>query len=325
MSILASPPSTVLSTRPSSSTGAEPRVALALAALWIVWGSTYLAMRIAVETLPPLSMAGARFLVAGTVVLGLARARGHALPTRRDWLVSLPIGALMFLVGNGLVVVAERTLPSSLAAAACATTPLVATAIGAMRGERPKGRELVGMVLGFAGVLLLAGGSLATSSGPLALVVLLAPIGWAFGSTIAREKGLTSFACAGVQMIAGGACMLTLGFLLGERFSTHVSLRSLAAWTHLVVFGSVVGYSAYVYLLRHARPAVALSYAYVNPVLAVALGATIGGERISWAMLGATALIAVGVASSIKARSTRVSSLEAIRAQSMSASDVHAD
>jgi drug/metabolite transporter (DMT)-like permease len=289
----------------SSSTSfptAQPRVLFALVALWILWGSTFLGMRIAVETLPPLTMAGTRFVVAGAIVLALARARGQALPTRSEWLISAPLGALMFLVGNGFVVIAERTLPSSLAATACATTPLVATAIAAVRGERPRPRDLFGMLLGLVGVVFLAGGSLSGGSLGPGVLLLVAPLGWALASMIARAKGVTSFACAGAQMLGGGVTMLAIGLLLRERMPDHVSLRSAIAWVYLIVFGSVVGFSSYVYLLRHARPAVALSYAYVNPVLAVALGAWIGGERIGWTTLAATSLIAVGVATSVLGR-----------------------
>jgi drug/metabolite transporter (DMT)-like permease len=275
---------------------ARPRVGFALVALWIVWGSTYLAMRIAVETLPPLSMAGVRYLLAGAVVLGLARARGHAMPTRREWLLAIPVGALMFLVGNGLIVIAERTLPSSLAATACATTPLVVTAINAIRGERPGVRELFGLVLGFIGVVVLAGGSIANAGGPLGMLALIAPIGWALGSVIARTTRTTGFSSAAAQMIAGGATMVACGALLGETLPAAISVRSVAAWIHLIVFGSIVGYSSYIYLLRHARPSVAMSYAYVNPAIAVVLGATIGGEKLGWATLASTALIGAGVA-----------------------------
>jgi drug/metabolite transporter (DMT)-like permease len=275
---------------------ARPRVVFALLALWIVWGSTYLAMRIAVETLPPLSMAGVRYLLAGAVVLGLARARGQSLPTRREWVLALPVGALMFLVGNGLIVIAERTLPSSLAATACATTPLLVTAINAVRGERPQGRELLGMLLGFVGVLVLAGGSMTKVGGPLGMLALVAPIGWALGSVVARTTRTTGFSSAGAQMIAGGATMVLCGALLGERLPDAISMRSVAAWLHLVVFGSIVGYSSYIYLLRNARPSVAMSYAYVNPALAMVLGATLGGEKLGFATLVSTTLIAVGVA-----------------------------
>jgi drug/metabolite transporter (DMT)-like permease len=257
---------------------------------------------VAVETLPPLLMAGSRYLVAGGLVLALAHLRGHELPGRREWLLSVPLGVLMFLVGNGLVVIAEQTLPSSVAATVCAATPLVATAIGAARGNRPGARELVGMVLGFVGVVVLAGRSLAVGGLGVGSLVFLAPLGWGLGSVIAKQTGLTSFACAGAQMVAGGVAMLLLGAVLGERLPPHVALRSALAWTYLVVLGSVVGYSAYLYVLRHARPSVALSYAYVNPILAVALGATVGGERLGPEIVVAAALIAVGVASSVLGR-----------------------
>lgn len=300
----ASPP---LPLRAARATALDGRLVLALGAVWLIWGSTYLAMRVAVAALPPFLMAGSRFVLAGAVLLALVRARGDAWPRARTWALALPIGALLFLVGNGFVVVAEQTLPSSVAAVVCATTPLVASGVAATRGEPPRGVEIVGMLLGLAGVALLGLGSPLASGGARGFLVLLAPIGWATGSLIARaDAKAVGLGPAGAQMVAGGAWMLLASAVLGERLPSHVPWTSLAAWVHLVVFGSVVGFSAYSWLLRNARPAVAMSYAYVNPVIAVLLGAAVGGERLGWATLGATALIASGVmAAVVLARRTK--------------------
>ncbi len=282
----------LLSSRAATSSAPEKKhVLLALGALWIVWGSTYLAMRIAVETLPPLAMGGVRFVVAGSILLLALR----KVPRLRDWLLAVPLGFLLFLIGNGLVVVAEKTVPSSFAAIACSTTPLLASGIGAVRGERPSWRELVGMMLGIGGVVVLAGGSL-RETGIFGLLVLLAPVGWSIGSMIARAKGATALSAAATHMITGGAWMLIASVVVGESYDVHPSTRSLVAWLWLIVLGSLVGFSAYLHLLRHARPAVAMSYAYVNPVIAVILGAIIGGETIGWSTALATILIASGVA-----------------------------
>jgi drug/metabolite transporter (DMT)-like permease len=283
----------------------DPRLVLALAAVWLIWGSTYLAMRVAVAGLPPFGMAGTRFVLAGAALLVIVRARGETMPGLRAWLVAVPVGALLFLCGNGLVVVAEQTLPSSVAAIVCATTPLVASGLAALRGERPRKAEVVGMVLGIAGVALLGIGSPLAASGWRALLVLLAPIGWALGSLIARSESAKAsgasrgLGAAGAQMIAGGVWMLLASRVLGEHVPHAFEWSSVAAWAYLVVFGSLVGFSAYSWLLAHSRPAVAMSYAYVNPVIAVLLGAALGGEHLGWATLGATALIGGGVMAAV--------------------------
>jgi drug/metabolite transporter (DMT)-like permease len=277
-------------------------VAVALVALYLVWGSTYLAMRFAVEGLPPLGMGGVRFVLAGTVLLAIVRWKGGAMPTRKQWALSVPLGALFFLCGNGLVVLAEKTIDSSIAAVVCATTPLIAGAVGGMMGERPSRAEVIGTVLGLSGVALLAFGSPLATSGPRGLFVLLAPVGWAIGSMLSRRAGATGLGCAASQMISGGAWMLLASFLAGEHVPETISFRAAFAWTYLVMFGSLVGFSAYVFLLGRTRPAVAMSYAYVNPIVAVLLGALLGGEHIGPATIMATALIAAGVMSAVMLR-----------------------
>lgn len=297
----ASPPLPLTSAPPRL----DVRLVVALTALYLIWGSTYLAMRVAVVGLPPFGMAGTRFVLAGGALLAITRARGETMPSLRAWVVALPVGALLFLCGNGLVVVAEQTLPSSVAAIVCATTPLVASGLMAIRGERPSRAEILGMVLGIAGVALLGIGSPLAVAGWRALLVLLAPIGWAIGSLIARSEAAKAsgasrgLGAAGAQMIAGGVWMLLMSRLLGEHMPAELAARSVLAWGYLVVFGSLVGFSAYSWLLAHSRPAVAMSYAYVNPVIAVLLGAALGGEHLGWATLGATVLIGGGVMAAV--------------------------
>jgi drug/metabolite transporter (DMT)-like permease len=281
------------------------RFVLALAAVWLLWGSTYLAMRFAVAALPPFFMGGSRFAVAGATLLFLARARGEPLPDLRTWLVALPVGALLFLCGNGLVAVAEQELPSSLAAVVCATMPLIASGLSAIRGERPTRGELVGMLLGFAGVAVLGLDSPLAGAGLRALSILFAPIAFAAGSLLARAESARQTArdhglgASGTYMLAGGVWMLLASALLGERVGSSLPWQSVVAWAYLVTFGSLVGFSAYSWLLAHARPAVAMSYAYVNPVIAVLLGAALGGEALGWGTLGATVLIGGGVMVSV--------------------------
>jgi drug/metabolite transporter (DMT)-like permease len=283
----------------------DVRLVVALAALYLIWGSTYLAMRVAVVGLPPFGMAGTRFVLAGGVLLAITRARGGTMPNLRAWLVAVPVGALLFLCGNGLVVVAEQTLPSSVAAVVCATTPLVASGLMAVRGERPGRVEILGMVLGVAGVGLLGIGSPLAVAGWRAFLVLLAPVGWAIGSLIARAESARAggasrgLGAAGAQMIAGGVWMLLTSLVLGEHMPNELAVGSVLAWIYLVVFGSLVGFTAYSWLLANSRPAVAMSYAYVNPVVAVLLGAALGGEHLGWATLVATVLIGGGVMAAV--------------------------
>ena len=283
----------------------DVRLVVALGALYLIWGSTYLAMRVAVAGLPPFGMAGTRFVLAGGALLAITRARGETMPSLRAWLVAVPVGALLFLCGNGLVVVAEQTLPSSVAAVVCATTPLVASGLMALRGERPSRVEIIGMVLGIAGVGLLGLGSPLAVAGWRALLVLLAPIGWAIGSLVARSEAAKAgpasrgLGAAAAQMIMGGVWMLLMSLVLGEHLPTELVWGSVLAWVYLLVFGSLVGFSAYSWLLAHSRPAVAMSYAYVNPVIAVLLGAALGGEHLGWATLAATVLIGGGVMAAV--------------------------
>jgi drug/metabolite transporter (DMT)-like permease len=275
---------------------------VALAALYLIWGTTYLAMRVAVESLPPLAMAGSRFVLAGGALLVVLRALKFELPTLRQWALSVPLGALFFLIGNGLIAVAERSVDSSIAAVVCATTPLVAAGIGLFSGERPSRAELFGTLLGLGGVTLLALGSPLASGGWRGLYVLLGPIGWAIGSTLARKTGATGFGSAAAQMVSGGVWMLLASLVVGEHLPHEVPARAVFAWGYLIVCGSLVGFSAYVYLLRTTRPVVAMSYAYVNPIVAVLVGAMLGGEHIGWPTVVATVLIASGVMCAVALR-----------------------
>ncbi|MEO7094451.1 MAG: drug/metabolite exporter YedA [Polyangiales bacterium] len=285
---------------PSSSTSDaptfSPRVIGALAAVYLIWGSTYLALRYVIEGLPPLMSGGARYLVAGAVLLVILRVRGAKMPTAREWAYSVPVGALMFLGGNGLVALAEREVASSLAAVVCAAMPLFAAGLSVAIGERPTLRQWSGLLLGFAGVAVMSLGELRATPGA-ALLLLCAPIGWATGSLAARRlplpKGLMA---ASTQMIGGGIVTLVAGALRGETIPAHAPTKALVALAYLVVFGSLVAFSAYTYLLRSTTAPVAMSYAYVNPVIAVIMGVAIGAERLSSGTILGGVLVVAGVA-----------------------------
>jgi len=283
-------------TRMATRTGGYSLLVLfALLTVYIVWGSTYYGIRVAIETIPPLGMLAVRFLVAGALMYGFLRWRGLPAPTPRQWRSSTFIGTLLLGGGTGLVTLAERDVSSSVAAMVIAVSPLFASLFARIWGERTSGREWIGIGIGLLGILLLNLGDLrATPLG--ALLLILAPLCWTFGSMWGRQldlpKGLMGSAA---EMLTGGAVLLILSVLAREQWQTP-SQASLWALVYLTFFGSMLAYSAYTYLLHHVRPAVATSYAYVNPVVAVALGVGLGGEHLTKLGWAALAVILAGVA-----------------------------
>ena len=270
-------------------------VVLALFALYAIWGSTYLAMRIALETVPPFLMSGPRFLVAGTAMYAYLRLRGAPRPTRAQWGASAKIGVLLLTCGNGAVAIAEQSVSSGVAAVVVASMPIWAALFGRLLGMQAKGGEWLGLTLGFSGVVLLnLGGGLSLDTRGLVLVV--APIAWAAGSVWSKRLPLPKGPMGtATQMIAGGVTMIALALLTGERLAHLPSVRSIAAMVYLTVFGSIVAFTAYNWLLRNVRPTLATSYAYVNPLVAVMLGWLLGGESIGVLTLAAAAVSIAGV------------------------------
>lgn len=286
---------------------AGPRVALALALVYVVWGSTYLAIRFALEGgFPPFLLGGIRFIIAGTLMFTVLRWRGMPVPTRAQWGNAAAVGVLLLMFGNGMVNLAEKTVPSGIAAVAVASAPLWMGVFAAMRGERPSRIEWLGLGIGFLGVLWLnSGSSLATAPRGL-IALLIASLAWSFGSIWSRGRDLPSpFMGAAAQMICGGLVMCVAGLLFGERIHSMPTAAGLAAFAYLIVFGSIIGFSAYIWLLHHVRPALASSYAYVNPAIAVALGAWLAGERFGMHELIAMGVILLGVVAITLAKSWR--------------------
>ncbi|TKR30515.1 drug/metabolite exporter YedA [Luteimonas gilva] len=272
-------------------------IALALAAVYVIWGSTYLGIRFALEGgYPPLLMAGGRFLLAGILMYTALRLRGMPAPTRAQWRNCAFMGALLLGGGNGLVCIAEQSVSSGLAAVAVASAPLWIGLFSAMRGQRPGKMEWLGLGIGFVGVLWLNAGSSLTASPQGLIALLIAPLAWSFGSVWSRGRDLPSpFMTAAAQMLCGGALMLIAGFAIGERMTAWPSLKATLSVGYLLSFGSIVAFSAYVWLLDHVRPTLAGSYAYVNPLIAVVLGAWLANESFSAQDFGAMGVILLGV------------------------------
>ena len=272
------------------------RVLLALAAVYLSWGSTYLGIKFALESLPPLFLMGVRFFLFGIVVYVFLRLRGAPAPGRVEWWWSAVIGTFLMLGGSASVSYAEQWVASGLAALVLATTPLWTVLFAGIWGRWPNRIEWTGLVVGLGGVVVL------NMSGDLrahpigAVLLVLAAISWAFGSVWSRRVPLPKGMMAGAaQMITGGAIVMAVGFAMGERITALPTWRSVMAVLYLGVVGSLVGFSAYTYLLGRVRPALATSYAYVNPVIAVLLGAWLLGERIEGTSVIAMLIILVGV------------------------------
>ncbi len=298
------------------------RVIAAFGAVYVLWGSTYLAIRFGVETIPPFLMAGTRHLVAGLLLYAWMRASGAPRPTGRHWRSAVSIGGLMLLGGNGLVTWAEQRVPSGLAALIVASVPIwMAVLAAAEKRRRPSGFVIAGLAIGLAGIGLLVvpgrlGGERVDPLGAAALMI--AALSWSIGSLYARRAPLPSSTLTAVSMeMIGGGCLLWItGLVLreGSRLDlAAVSARSALSLAYLIVFGSLVGFSAYVWLLKVSTPARVSTYAYVNPIVAVVLGTVLAGEaltlRIALAAFGILAAVALiirhGGEASPKVESTR--------------------
>lgn len=270
----------------------KTKVLIALAAVYVSWGSTYLVIRIALEELPPLFMMGIRFFLVGIGLYIFLRVRGDPVPNGIQWLNATLIGAFLLLGGSAGVAYAEQWVPSGLSALVIATTPLWTVLFAGIWNEWPTRHEWVGLLLGLVGIVLLNfEGDLQAS--PLgAATLLVAAASWAFGSVWSRQLALPKGQMTGaVQMIAGGAIILLVSLLTGERIEAVPTWKSISAVIYLAIFGSLVGFSAYMYLLNRVRPALATSYAYVNPIFAVVLGVCLAGEKIS--LIGITAMLVI--------------------------------
>ena len=292
---------------------APSRTALLLgfAAIYFIWGSTYLGIRVAVETMPPFLMAGVRFLVAGTVLFAALKLRGAAWPTRAQWRDHTIVGTCLLLGGNGSVAWAEQTVPSGLTTLILGASPLIMVMMEWLRpgGTKPTGALWLGFAFGLGGLFILLGpGALPDGARPPAfsvLVLLFASVAWWGGSLYGKhaKSGADPLMSAALQMVSGSVVMILVGLALGETSRVHlvaISRHSWLAWSYLVLAGSLVAYPVFVWLLKHSTPTRVSTYAYVNPIVAVILGWAILNEpltpRIALAatvIIGAVAIITV--------------------------------
>ena len=304
-------------------------VIVAFAALYVIWGSTYLGIRFAIETIPPFLMAGARFVLAGVIMYAIAWSQGSLLrrsgcegritkSSWANWRTSLIIGACLLLAGNGGVTISEQHIDSGLAALIVAIVPIYIVLLGWATGVAPRPSPIVWLALvgGFVGVGILFGPALHFSSEQgrhpaIGISILLvSSFIWSAGSLYSRtaKHAASPFLTAAQQMLCGGALLLLAGVVTGELPQFHpgsISILSLASFVYLVIIGAVVGYTAYIWLLRHCEPAKVATYAYVNPIVAVLLGAVFAGETLTMRTLIAASLIIGSVALVITAQQLR--------------------
>src|SRR5438876_1244885 len=302
-------------------------VIIAFAALYLIWGSTYLGIRFSIETIPPFLMAGARFVLAGTIMYAVACSQGIGESNWRNWRTSLIIGACLLLGGNGGVTISEKYIDSGLAALIVAIVPIYIVLLGWLTGMAPRPTAVMWMGLagGFLGVGTLFGPGLhvhSTAGRNPAIgisILLVTSFIWSAVSLYSRvaKHAPSRFLTAAQQMICGGILLLLAGIMTGElpRFRPgSVSLLSLGSFIYLVLIGAVVGYTAYIWLLRHCDPAKVATYAYVNPIVAVLLGTFFAGETLSARTLIAAGLIIGSVALVITAQQLKPKTAPAIAA-----------
>jgi drug/metabolite transporter (DMT)-like permease len=275
----------------------SPLVLACLAATWLVWGSTYLAIRFALVGFAPFFLMATRFIVAGALLFGWQLTRGAAWPTAREWRNALLVGTLMLGGGMGGTAYAEQTIASGLVVAVIAAMPILLVVINLTFGVHPRRSELVAVCVGLAGVVMLTQGAGIHGSPAGLLAIVLGTCGWALGSVLSQRKfalapGATGFAS---ELLCGGVALLAMSVLRGESWHFTAEPSAWAAWLYLVVFGTLIAFNAYMVLLARTSSSLAASYALVNPVVALLLGVTLGRETVTaWEWLSA-GIVLVGV------------------------------
>ncbi|TCT10288.1 drug/metabolite exporter YedA [Paralcaligenes ureilyticus] len=274
-----------------------PLVLLCLAATWLVWGSTYLAIKLALPEFPPFYMMGSRFLVAGLLLFAWTLIRRQPLPTPRQWLSALVVGTLMLGAGMGGVAHAEQTIGSGLVVAFIAVVPLMMAALNLLWGIRPGRFEWVGIGLGLIGVLMLTQGADFKASPSGLTAIIIATLSWSLGSVLSQRSLTLAPAAPGFasEMLCGGIVLMLLSWTQGETMVWPSLSLATAAWVYLVTFGSLIAFSAYMVLLSRASAALASSYTFVNPIIAMLLGVAVAHEYISQYEWLAAAVVLLGV------------------------------
>ena len=292
----------------------KSKIWLALLALYIVWGSTYLGIKVTIETIPPFFHAGIRFLISGIILVVWQRAAGQSMPTRRQWMSTAIIGILLLLGGNGLVAWAEQFIPSGIAALIIGSSPMFLVLAEALRpgGVKPNWQAIVGLLIGFTGIFILVGPSnisgSATKINPFGVAALLsACLFWATGSIYSKNADLpkSSLMTTGAQMLTGSVGLFVVSVLTGELSKwdpAGVSMRSIYGLSYLIFVGSLIGFASYGWLLQNAPISLVATYAYVNPIVAVLLGSWFASEKLEPHIWLATAII-IGSVMFINSRS----------------------
>jgi drug/metabolite transporter (DMT)-like permease len=282
-------------------------IVLALFCTYFIWGSTYLALRFGIESFPPFLLVGVRFAVAGVILYAVMRYLGAPNPTQKQWLGASAVGILLPVLGNGTVTYVQQTVSSSMAALAIATAPIWMAIFSSLYGHKINAREWLGIAVGFVGIALLNFGGSLHGDYLSALLLIFAAASWSLGSVlgkhIAMPPGLMGAAC---QMLTGGLVMLAVSALHGDTWPAQISAKSWGALVFLVVLGSLVAYSAYMYLLKTVRPLVASSNTFVNPVVAFAVGIWFAGETVAAIEYAALGVILVGVYLVLTAENTEI-------------------
>jgi len=301
------------------------KVLLAFAIIYLVWGSTFLAIRVGVREVPPFLLAGLRFLIAGLILFGWMRAKGTVWPTAREWFSATLLAVLIFVLDYGLLFWAERRVPSGIAAVMMATIPVFMTLseILFLKTQRLTPRLGSALLVGIGGVLVLVSRSISFGDSPIdsigAVALIVAAIGWSVGSALTRKLPLPSSKAmsSGAQMLMGGVLLMLTSAALGEFRGFRVEAVSIKAWlalAYLIVAGSIIAFTAYVWLIHHESPTKVGTYAYVNPVVAVLLGYFLGGEALSLRTIIGTMLVLVSVVVITTAPKTQVGRLPQVRA-----------
>jgi drug/metabolite transporter (DMT)-like permease len=275
----------------------SPLVVACLAATWIIWGSTYLAIKFALVSFPPFYQMGSRFLVAGILLFAWLWLRGRPLPTRIQWRNAAIIGALLIVTGMGFTAYSEQTVASGLIVAYIAIIPIIVTAMSLPFGLKPTRLELVGMLVGVAGVLMLVSGDAFTAAPEGLAAITIACLSWSLGSVLSQRRfalapGAMGFAS---EMICGSVMLLLISAAIGEQPEWPPQPLAAWSWVYLIVFGSLLAFNAYMVLLSRVSAALASSYTFVNPVIALALGIWLGGEIVTGFEWAAAGVITAGV------------------------------